>query len=128
MSRNCGKCARRRKPIATTMQYETVIGLEVHVQLQTRSKMFCACPAEYQNAPVNSNVCPVCLGLPGSLPVINRRAVEYTITTALALGCEIPGYSKFDRKNYPYPDLMKGYQISQYDLPLGLRGNSGNRG
>ena len=105
------------------MQYETVIGLEVHVQLQTRSKMFCPCLAEYQNAPVNSNVCPVCLGLPGSLPVINRRAVEYTITTALALDCEIPGYSKFDRKNYPYPDLMKGYQISQYDLPLGLHGH-----
>ena len=85
--------------------------------------MFCSCRADYQNAPVNSRVCPVCLGLPGTLPVINRKAVEYTIMTGLALDCQIPGFTKFDRKNYPYPDLMKGYQISQFDMPLAKDGH-----
>jgi aspartyl-tRNA(Asn)/glutamyl-tRNA(Gln) amidotransferase subunit B len=98
--------------------YEAVIGLECHVQLATHSKMFCGCSPEYSGAPPNTHVCPVCLGMPGVLPVINRTAVEYTVLTGLALNAEIPAATKFDRKNYPYPDLVKGYQISQYDLPL----------
>jgi aspartyl-tRNA(Asn)/glutamyl-tRNA(Gln) amidotransferase subunit B len=102
--------------------YEAVIGLEVHAQLLTRSKMFCGCGTEYFDAPPNSNTCPVCLGLPGTLPVMNREAVEKTVLTALALNCEIPPFTKFDRKNYFYPDLPKGYQISQYDLPLSRNG------
>ena len=104
------------------MEYEPVIGLEVHAQLLTQSKMFCGCSADYAGAPPNTHVCPVCLGMPGSLPVINRLAVEYTILTALAFHCEIPEFAKFDRKNYHYPDLMKGYQISQYDFPLSRNG------
>ncbi|GER81492.1 aspartyl/glutamyl-tRNA(Asn/Gln) amidotransferase subunit B [Thermogemmatispora aurantia] len=103
-------------------EFEIVIGLEVHAQLTTRSKMFCSCSTDYANAAPNTHVCPVCMGMPGVLPVINRQAVAYTIMTALALNCSIPEYSKFDRKNYPYPDLMKGYQISQYDLPLSRNG------
>jgi aspartyl-tRNA(Asn)/glutamyl-tRNA(Gln) amidotransferase subunit B len=104
------------------MNFETVIGLEVHAQLLTRSKMFCHCSTEYANTPPNTHVCPVCLGMPGVLPTINQQAVEYTVMTALALNCTIPDHTKFDRKNYPYPDLMKGYQISQYDAPLGQGG------
>ncbi|NDE74955.1 MAG: Asp-tRNA(Asn)/Glu-tRNA(Gln) amidotransferase subunit GatB, partial [Proteobacteria bacterium] len=102
--------------------YEVVIGLEVHAQVVTESKMFCSCSSRYSGAPPNTLVCPVCLGMPGSLPVMNRTAVEATIITALALNCEIPEFSKFDRKNYNYPDLMKGYQISQFDLPFSQAG------
>ncbi|MEO7000441.1 MAG: Asp-tRNA(Asn)/Glu-tRNA(Gln) amidotransferase subunit GatB [Ktedonobacterales bacterium] len=102
--------------------YEVVIGLEVHSQLLTASKMFCRCSANYANAAPNTHCCPICMGFPGTLPVINERAVEYTILTALALHCEIPEFSKFDRKNYFYPDLPKGYQISQYDIPLSRNG------
>ncbi|WP_220202601.1 Asp-tRNA(Asn)/Glu-tRNA(Gln) amidotransferase subunit GatB [Reticulibacter mediterranei] len=107
-------------PIDT--DFEVVIGLEVHSQLLTRSKMFCSCSTGYANAAPNTHVCPVCMGMPGVLPVINQSAVIYTIMTALALNCSIPAYSKFDRKSYPYPDLMKGYQISQYDIPLSRNG------
>jgi aspartyl-tRNA(Asn)/glutamyl-tRNA(Gln) amidotransferase subunit B len=105
---------------ATT--YEPVIGLETHVQLQTRSKMFCSCSANYAGAEPNTHVCPVCLALPGVLPVINQQAVEYALMTGLALNCSNPEATKFDRKNYPYPDLLKGYQISQYDLPFSVHG------
>lgn len=104
------------------MEFETVIGLEVHAQLSTRSKMFCGCSADYAGAPPNTHVCPVCLGLPGVLPTINEEAVRCTVMTALALNCSILEETKFDRKNYFYPDLMKGYQISQYDAPIGKKG------
>jgi aspartyl-tRNA(Asn)/glutamyl-tRNA(Gln) amidotransferase subunit B len=100
-----------------TTAYEPVIGLEVHVELKTRSKMFCGCRNEFGAEP-NALVCPICLGFPGTLPVINRRAVEYLCKTGLALGCTIATHSKFDRKNYFYPDMPKNYQISQYDMPL----------
>ncbi len=102
----------------TAIRYGTVIGIEVHAQLLTQSKMFCSCPGPTLDSPPNTHVCPVCLGMPGVLPVINKEAVELTIMTGLALNCSIPEQAKFDRKNYHYPDLMKGYQISEYDLPL----------
>jgi len=108
--------------LAQGMENQTIIGLEVHAQLLTKSKMFCSCGADYINAAPNNRVCPICLGMPGVLPVINQQALEYAVMTALALNCAIPEYAKFDRKNYPYPDLMKGYQISQYDSPLGING------
>ena len=104
------------------MDYETVIGLEVHSQLLTQSKMFCSCASGYQDAAPNTVVCEVCMGMPGVLPVINERAVELVMATGLALGCTIQPHTKFDRKNYPYPDLMKGYQISQYDMPIAADG------
>ncbi len=102
-------------------KYDTVIGLEVHAELATDSKIFCSCPTEFGHGP-NTHVCPVCLGLPGSLPVLNMRVVEFAVKAALALNCEIPSFAKFDRKNYFYPDLPKNYQISQYDLPLAAGG------
>jgi aspartyl-tRNA(Asn)/glutamyl-tRNA(Gln) amidotransferase subunit B len=98
--------------------YQAVIGMELHAQLLTRSKMFCGCSADYWEAPPNSHVCPVCLAMPGVLPVINAHAVEQTVRTGLALNCQIAPFSVFARKNYHYPDLPKGYQISQYELPL----------
>src|ERR1700749_2835522 len=102
-------------------RYEAVIGLEVHVQLATATKIFCGCPVSF-GAPPNTNVCPVCLGLPGALPVLNRTAVELAIKGALALNCRIRQHSRFARKNYFYPDLPKGYQISQCAEPFSEAG------
>jgi aspartyl-tRNA(Asn)/glutamyl-tRNA(Gln) amidotransferase subunit B len=103
------------------VDYETVIGMEVHVELLTDSKVFCGCSTKFGEEP-NTQVCPVCMGMPGVLPVINRKAVEYVAKVGLALNCEIAQFSKLDRKNYFYPDLPKNYQISQYDLPLTFNG------
>jgi len=104
-------------------RYEVVIGVEIHVQLKTASKMFCGCSSDVRGAPPNSLTCPVCLGLPGAMPVINRAAVEHVLATGLAIGASIPDVTRWDRKNYFYPDLPKGYQISQYDLPLAAGGS-----
>jgi aspartyl-tRNA(Asn)/glutamyl-tRNA(Gln) amidotransferase subunit B len=104
------------------MQFEPVIGLEVHAQLKTATKIFCGCSTEF-GAPPNTHTCPVCLGMPGVLPVLNKKVVEYTLRMALATDCTIPGQSRFARKNYFYPDLPKGYQISQYELPIAVNGH-----
>ena len=114
------------RPSAAATQenaYQVVVGMEVHAQLLTCSKMFCSCAAAYQGASPNSLVCPVCLGLPGAMPVINQRAVEATIATGLALQCQVAGTAVFARKNYTYPDLPKGYQITQFEYPLCFEGS-----
>src|SRR5438445_211956 len=108
-------------PTTVLADFEPVIGLEVHCQLRTASKAFCACPTRFGDAP-NTNTCPVCLGLPGALPVFNARAVELAVRLALATGCTLRERSIFARKNYFYPDLPKGYQISQYEEPLAENG------
>ena len=107
--------------MASDINYKVIVGLEIHVQLCTRTKMFCSCALEFGAQP-NSRVCPVCLGMPGVLPVMNKQAYEYSVLAALALNCKVPGFTKWDRKSYYYPDLPKNYQISQYDLPLSENG------
>lgn len=110
--------------MSTNAKWEAVIGLEVHCQVRTATKMFCGCANQYGDSP-NTHVCPVCLGLPGSLPVPNEEAIRKTILTGLMLGCQIAPVARFDRKNYFYPDMPKNYQISQYDDPLCAGGSVG---
>lgn len=109
------------------MEYEAVIGLETHVQLKTKSKMWCGCANAFGADPCNTNVCPVCLGMPGVLPVANEEAMRLTVLTGYLLNCEIPRFAKFDRKNYFYPDVAKNYQVTQYDAPSTKAGYGGVR-
>src|SRR6266852_4378227 len=118
----CAKTAETAVPPEVMAKYEAVIGLEVHAQLLTKTKIFCGCSTQFGDAP-NANTCPVCLGLPGTLPVLNKRVVELGMQAALALNCTVHEHSRFARKNYFYPDLPKGYQISQYELPLATGGH-----
>src|SRR3989475_122175 len=113
----CSSVVKSPRPV----DYEAVIGLETHVQLKTKSKMWCGCSNEFGAAP-NTNVCPVCLGLPGVLPVANEEALRLTVLTGFLLNCEIPRFAKFDRKSYFYPDMPKNYQITQYDKPSTVNG------
>ena len=117
------QATRPKSPRSSVLErYEPVIGIEVHCQLRTASKMFCSCSTAYDGAPPNTHTCPVCLGLPGALPTINRRAVEHVLTTGLAIEATFPETTRWERKNYFYPDLPKGYQISQYAIPLAAAG------